>query len=383
MIKICSRCVMDSSIPEIKFSKKNYCNYCEEFLKVYSYQKNDTINIQRKQKLSKFIEDAKTVGKNKKYDCVVGLSGGVDSAWTLIKVIQSGLRPLAVHMDNGWNSELAQNNIRNLVAQLEIDLYTHVIEWEEYRELMQCFFDANVVDIELLYDNAFIAVLYQQAYKFGLKHVVAGTNSSTEGMSMPKNWNWFKLDKKNIKDIAKIRNVKIKTMPTIGVKFWFYCEYIKKIKWVSFPEYFDYKKNEATNLLIKEFSFKPYPYKHYESIFTRFYQGYILPNKFNIDKRKLHLSNLIVTSQITREEALKELIKIPYPSKKELNEDIDYFLKKMNWSKDKLKNYLNIPREEHNKFKSEKWLYEYLYKKLQKMVPKNLYKYLKNSYAIK
>ncbi len=383
MIKVCSRCVMDSSIKDLTFSRNGYCSYCQDFFNRYSFQENKNIEEIKLEKLNKFLKEAKAIGKGKKYDCIVGISGGVDSAWTLVEVVKKGLRPLAVHMDNGWNSELAQSNISNIVSKLGVDLYTHVIEWNEYKNLMESFFKSNVVDIEILYDNAFLALLYQQAHKYGLRHLVAGTNSSTEGMRMPKDWNWFKLDKTNIKDIASKNNVRIKTMPIIGVKFWFYCEYIKRIRWISFPEFFSYKKDEATKMLIKEYSYKPYPYKHYESIFTRFYQGYILPNKFNIDKRKLHLSNLVVTSQMNRKDALKELEGIPYNSEKELNEDLEYFLKKMNWSQKDLEVYINKPRSEHFHYKSEKWLFEFLNTKIKNLIPNKLKSFLRNSYTIR
>ena len=160
----CLRCVMDASADGIVFDENGVCNYCKEFL------------------------DRKS-GKGKPYDCVVGVSGGVDSSWTLVEVVRLGLRPLAVHMDNGWNSELAQNNIANLVRNLGVDLHTHVIDWGEYRELMQAFFDADVIDLELLYDNAMLAVNYAQARQFDLKYILAGTNKATEGMRIPKTWN--------------------------------------------------------------------------------------------------------------------------------------------------------------------------------------------------
>ncbi len=383
MKKICTRCVMDSEIKGISFDQKGLCNFCRGFYKMYNSKPIKSQVEEKSLKLKKLINDVKKIGKGKKYDCLVGVSGGVDSSWTLIQAKKSGLRPLAVHLDNCWNSELAQNNINNIVSKLNIDLVTHVIDWKEYKDLMQSFFDANVVDIEILYDNSMLALLYKQANKFGLKHIIAGTNSSTEGMVMPQNWNWFKLDKTNIKDIASKNNVRIKSMPIIGVKYWIYCEYIKRIRWVSFPEMFDYKKDKALSILVNEYGYKPYPYKHYESIFTRFYQGYILPRKFNIDKRKLHLSNLIITSQLKRDEALKELESIPYSSNEEMEEDINFFLKKMNWDLSDLENYIKEKRREHYEFKSEKWLYEILQNKIKKFVPNEFLKFFRNSYSLR
>ena len=294
---MCTRCLMDTTAEGIFFDEKGVCNYCKEFeekLK-HPYKK---INLN----LEQLVEKIKKDGKDKPYDCIVGVSGGVDSSYTLIKVKELGLRPLAVHMDNGWNSELATNNIKNLVDGLGVDLYTHVIDWIEYRELMQAFFDADVIDVELLYDNAMLAVNYQQANKFGVKYILAGSNTSTEGMKMPLNWNWFKHDKKNIINLGKKRKIKLNTFPVIGTFDFIINEFIKKIKWISFLDYLDYyNKFEALDILQNKYSYKPYPFKHYESIFTRFYQGYILPNKFNVDKRKVHLSTLIISNQISRD----------------------------------------------------------------------------------
>lgn len=357
--KRCKRCLMDETAESIIFTDTG-CNYCDEFMSVLNDKnlpKKISIN------LDDLVSKIKNDGKNKPYDCIVGLSGGVDSSYTLVKVKELGLRPLAVHMDNGWDSELASNNIKNLVEKLGVDLYTHVIDWDEYRELMEAFFEADVIDIELLYDNAMLAVNYQQANKFGLKFILAGTNTSTEGMRMPKNWNWFKFDKKNIESVAKLRNVRLKTFPSIGTFEFIYYEFIKGIKWISFLDYLQsYNKFEALETLKANFSYKTYPYKHYESIFTRFYQGYILPVKFGVDKRKLHLSTLVVSGQLSREEALEQLQEIPYPSEQDLIDDIAYFLKKMRWDKEKFINYLKRPERKHTEFGSELKLYEFLKK---------------------
>ena len=188
--KMCSRCVMDNSAKEIIFDEHNICNFCTEFLERSSHILNKD-PAQRRDELNTFLVKVKKAGKGQKYDCVIGISGGVDSSWALFQAVKQGLRPLAVHMDNGWDSELAQNNIANLVRGLGIDLYTHVIHWGEYRNLMQAFFDADVIDIEILYDNAMLAINYQQAAKHGIKYILAGTNQATEGMNIPKDWVWL------------------------------------------------------------------------------------------------------------------------------------------------------------------------------------------------
>jgi N-acetyl sugar amidotransferase len=308
-----------------------------------------------------FVEEVKRKGRGRKYDCVVGVSGGVDSSWALVQAVDHGLRPLAVHMDNGWNSELAQNNIANLIQKLGVDLYTHVINWGEYRALMQAFFDADVIDVELLYDNAMLAVNYQQAAAHGVAHILAGTNQATEGMRMPANWNWFKYDRRNIKAVAaRFGGTGLDTFPSIGTVDFIWYEFIRRIRWTSFLDYFDYNKAAAMSILQQNYSYKPYPYKHYESIFTRFYQGYLLREKFGVDKRLLHLGTLVASGQMTRDEALKGLEGIPFPSESELDTDREYFLKKMGWSRQKLDEYLQRPERSHADYGSERSLWEAL-----------------------
>ena len=360
--QMCTRCIMDTTAAEITFNADGTCNFCNEFLKTLkSYQPEDA--SAREQRLQELISKVKRDGTGKEYDCIIGLSGGADSAYALYIAKQHGLRPLAVHMDNGWDSELAANNIANLVRKLDVDLYTHVIDWEEYKSLMQAFFDANVIDVELLYDNAMSAVNYMMAAKYRVKWILAGTNTSTEGMKMPVKWSWInKLDKKNIVNIArKFSRLRLNTFPSIGTFDFIKYRMFNKIRWISFLDYIDYFKPKCLQLLIDEFGYKPYPYKHYESVFTRFYQGYILPEKFNVDKRKQHLSNLICSGQMTREEALEHMTHTPYPSEEDLHVDTEYFLKKMGWSKKDLEEYLFKPEVPHDYYGSEEPMRSFLY----------------------
>jgi hypothetical protein len=264
-------------------------------------------------------------------------------------------------MDNGWNSELAQNNISNLLNALDVDLYTHVIDWEEYRGLMQAFFDADVIDVELLYDNATLGVNYQQANKYGLKYILAGTNNATEGMKMPRKWNWFKYDKRNIKALAKRNGLnRLKSFPAIGTDRFIWNHFIKGIQWMSFLDYLNYNKFHALDELEKKYGYKRYVSKHYESIFTRFYQGYILPKKFGIDKRKVHLATLVISGQISRDEALSTLKEMPYLSDQDIETDIIYFLKKMRWSRKQLDEYIERPEIPHSNYSTEKPMWDYL-----------------------
>ncbi len=353
----CNRCLMDTTTSKIVFNENGFCNFCTDFI---VRQKNTEKTVSD---LDKLISEIKSDGKNKKYDCIVGVSGGVDSCFALIRAVECGLRPLAVHMDNGWNSELAQNNISNLIRSLNVDLHTHVINWEEYKNLQEAFLKANVIDIELLYDNAMAAVNYKLANKFNIKYILSGMNTSTEGFKIPDDWVWFKNDARNIKKITKkFSNQKIKTFPLFGTFDFIYYEIVKKIKWILFPDYFNYKKDEAVKELEEKSNFKKYPYKHYDNVFTRFYQGYILPKKFGVDKRKLHLSNLIISNQMDKNEALRIMQKPVYENLEDEKKDKEYFLKKMKWSEKELENYLFEKEVSHSFYGSERELWNSLHK---------------------
>jgi len=371
--EMCTRCVMDTSAPDISFDEAGICNYCTDFLEHSGYILHEDPEI-KEARLQSFVAKVKASGKGKSYDCVVGVSGGVDSSWVLVKAVELGLRPLAVHMDNGWNSELAQNNIANLVRGLELDLYTHVIDWEEYRSLMQAFFDADVVDIELLYDNAMLAVNFQQAAKFGSNFILSGSNKTSEGMTMPRSWHAFKFDQKNIKEIARrFGRIKLKSFPSVGTFDRVYYELIRRISWDPFLDYLGYNKFDAMSTLARDYGYQPYPYKHYESIFTRFYQGYILPQKFGIDKRRIHFSTLILAGQMERQAALDDLVTIPYQDAQALQEDTQYFLKKMQWSNMDFDGYVSRPRREHEEYGSEEGFYKYM-KKAYALRPKGFFR---------
>jgi N-acetyl sugar amidotransferase len=373
--RVCTRCVMDDTAADIVFDDEGVCNYCSDFLvRLDKYVEPDP--AARERKLADLVAKVKANGKGKPYDCIIGVSGGVDSSYTLVKAVELGLRPLAVHMDSGWNAEVAANNIANLVRGLGVDLYTHVIDWPEIRGLMEAMFAADVRDVEVLYDNALAGVVYGQAAKHGLHYILAGSNMATEGMAMPGEWTWNKMDRRNIVGISKrFGGPKLKTFPAIGT-----FKYIKHIlldraHWIAFLDYIDYRKDDALEVLKTRYGYKPYAYKHYESVFTRFWQGYMLPRKFGYDKRKPHLSTLIMTGQMTRDEAAGKMRQIAYPTQKDLDSDRTYFLKKMGWSEAKLEEYLDRPEVPHDAYPSEAALWERLlglYRKLNLKVGRNL-----------
>ena len=358
---------MDETATDIEFDAEGVCNYCKGFLE--KQKKHIALSEEeRLRRLDELVRRVKESGKGKRYDCIVGLSGGVDSSWTLVQAVRLGLRPLAVHMDNGWNTELAQNNIANLVRQLGVDLYTHVIDWPEYRGLMEAFFAADVIDIEVLADNALIALNYQQAVKHGLKYILAGTNIATEGVDIPPTWNWQKADRRNIVAISRrFGGPRLRTFPSISTFGVMRYAALHRIMWISFLDYLNYRKYDALKVLGSEFGYKPYPYKHYENVFTRFYQGYLQPHKFGVDKRKPHLSSLIMSGEMTRDDALRQASGIAYPSAKDMEADRVYFLKKMGWSEEKFEDYMRRPEKRHDDYPSEAAFYAKLLKLYRKL----------------
>ncbi|MEO6941861.1 MAG: N-acetyl sugar amidotransferase [Terrimesophilobacter sp.] len=362
--RVCSYCVMDTSAPGIQFDETGRCNFCREFQRVVDSSHLLSDNAARELQLDTLARLVKKNGIRKAYDCIVGVSGGVDSSWALVQAVRLGLRPLAVHMDNGWNTELAVSNISNLIERLGVDLYTYVIDWDEYRRLMQAFFDSDVIDVELLYDNAMLAVCYQQADKYRLKYILSGYNLTTEGLRMPSAWSWRdKLDATNIRSIARSHGVKIKSFPLFSNARFLRHRHLSGTRWIPFLDYLDYRKDEALAELVKDYGYKPYPYKHYESVFTRFYQGHILPEKFGVDKRRAHLSTLIVSGQLGRDEALESLAHIPYPSEEDLERDKQFVVKKMNWTREDLESYLHRPERLHDEWRTDpvkKWVWPFL-----------------------
>lgn len=364
---ICTRCIMDETAEDIVFDEQGVCNYCTEFLERLDHFV-DPDPLARQRKLDHLVERVRANGRGKPYDCVVGVSGGVDSSYALVRVKQLGLRPLAVHMDSGWDAEVAANNIANLVRGLGVDLYTHVIDWPEIRGLMESMFAADVRDVEVLYDNALAGVVYSQAAKHRLHYILAGSNMTTEGMRMPGEWTWHKLDKRNIVAISKrFGGPKLRTFPAIGTLMYIKHILLDRVHWIAFLNFIDYRKQAALEELQRDYGYKPYAYKHYESVFTRFWQGYMLPRKFGYDKRKPHLSTLIMTGQMTRTEAMARMGQIAYPSQHDLDADKQYFLKKMGWSEEKFEVYLARPEVRHDAYPSEAALWEMLlglYRKL-------------------
>lgn len=351
--QICKRCVMDTTDPDISFDKDGYCNHCTNSIK----QLNEIYFIDpnvKKEKLNKIVSKIRVDGKGNKYDCIIGLSGGVDSSYlAYVAVKELGLRPLAIHLDNGWNSELSVKNIENIVEKLRIDLYTQVLDWNEFKGLQLAFLRASVIDIELLTDHAIGETLYRLSKKWKLKYFLSGFNCQSETV-MPSSWLYpYKNDSLNIKDIFKKHGGSIKLKTYNFFNFYQYLTFgNNKMKLIPILNYVDYQKEHAISILERELNWRNYGNKHEESIFTKFYQCYILPKKFYIDKRKAHLSSLICSNQISRDDALDELRKSFFKNDAEEKESIEYFCKKLGLSIEELEEIMKLPRKEHNDFKT-------------------------------
>jgi N-acetyl sugar amidotransferase len=339
--KMCSLSVMDNSgDPDISFDEKDICNYYYEY---FEKSKLRTIPYNEKdERLAEIIEKIKEGGKNKQYDCIIGISGGVDSSYTAYLVKKLGLRPMAVHFDNGWDSELAVSNIKKILNKLEIDLYTYVIDWEEFKDIQLSFLKASTPDGEVPTDHAILAVLYKIANENKIKYIVSGNNFRTEGI-MPPSWAYGHIDWKYIKSVhKKFGKVKFKSFPYITLPKYLYYTFVKGIKMVSILNYINYDKVKAQKILEDELGWQYYGGKHYESIYTRFYQSYILPNKFNIDKRKIHLSTLIFAGLLSKEEALEEMSKPAYPEEK-LKFEKEYVINKFGISEKEFDEIMSAP----------------------------------------
>jgi N-acetyl sugar amidotransferase len=349
--KICTHCILDTKDdPEMSFTKDGVCNHCTTYLTTASGMHLNEPELKEKE-LTRLVSEIKSAGIGRDYDCVIGVSGGVDSTYLAYLCKQSGLRPLVVHFDNGWNSEMAVKNIENIVRKLDFDLYTYVNDWEEFRDLQLSFLQASVIDIELITDQAIVAVLFMMAHKHGIRYVLNGNNFATEAI-LPESWYHWKLDVLNITDIHdRFGKLPLKTYPMVGFwKRWYYGK-TGHIKIVSLLNYVPYDKAQAKALITQELGWMDYGGKHYESIFTRFYQAYYLPVKFGVDKRKAHLSSLICSGQLSRSEALEEMKKELYPPDK-LREDKEFVLKKLGLSDPEFQDILNMPARKHTEYAS-------------------------------
>lgn len=343
---------MDSSDHEIVFDDLGYCNHCTASIKRWNSPEFQDL-IQRQKSLDQWLSNIKAAGKGKEYDCIIGLSGGVDSSYVayLVKKVY-GLRPLAVHLDNGWNSELAVRNIDKIVDRLEIDLVTDVLDWEEFRSLQRSFLKASVLDMELLTDHAIGIALWKISQRFQIPYFISGFNFQSENV-MPPSWIYpFKMDSLNIQDIySKFGDGKrLKSFSFLSFKEFLF---FGKNKMTLFPilNWVDYHKETAIQVISQELGWRNYGNKHDESVFTKFYQDILLFEKFGIDKRKAHYSSLICTGQISREDAVLKVQEAPLTAEAR-RRSVQYVLKKLEISEEEFQQILKTTPRKHWEFAS-------------------------------
>jgi N-acetyl sugar amidotransferase len=346
--QICSNCVMDTSDGNIAFDAAGVCDHCHGFeTDVKPHWHPDAVG---RAELARTVDAIKAAGAGKEFDCILGMSGGLDSSYMLhLLVREFGLRPLVFHVDGGWNSDIAVSNIQNLVSGLGLDLYTEVINWEEMRDFQLAFFKSGVPHLDIPQDHAFVATLYHFAHKNGIKWIMNGGNIATECVRNPKQW----------RDIhGQFGSRPLKTYPFSSVLFHkVYLRYIRRVKVFKPLDLLPYTKQLAIETLEREYGWKAYPQKHFESRFTRFYEGYWLPTRFGYDTRRVQYSSLILAGQMTRDEALERL-KSPAYDPATIDEDFDYIASKLRISADELRGYHEMPLKTYRDYRNREWMFD-------------------------
>lgn len=356
--QVCTNCVMDTTDPNIRFDMNGVCERCNAYYKqiLPSWNKGKGHEAE----LNNMIESIKKESKDKPYDCILGFSGGFDSSYLLHFAIKElGLRPLVFHVDAGWNTDLAKGNIQKMVNKLGVDLKIETINWEEVRDMQLAFFKSGVPHLDIPQDHAFVAVLDEYAKKFNIRYILNGGNISTEVVVNPNAWSYWGTDLKHIKDItSRFGTVALKTYPFTNVlRRKVFMPYIKGIKVIKPLNLTSYIKKEAETLLMAEYDWTPYPQKHFESIMTKFIEGYWLPKRFGYDVRLPQYSSLILTEQMTRSEALEHLKHNPF-SPTESESLFEQVADMLEISSSELKSYLNIPLKTYKDYKHQDYLFD-------------------------
>ena len=356
---MCTSCVMDTTDTDISFDDNGVCDHCYTFNTVTI--PNWHIGPEGDKELNALLKKIKLEGRGKDFDCIIGMSGGIDSSYlTYLAKEQFGLRPLVFHVDAGWNSQEAVNNIEKLVDGLGLDLYTEVIDWEEMRDLQLSFFKSGVSHIDAPQDNAFFATMYKFAEQHKVKYILTGANLSTEGIRNPVQWMYYQSDSRQIRDIHRKFGARpLVNYPLTSIfRHKIYLPYIKGIKTIRPLNYVPYIKQDAMHFLIDRFGWQPYPQKHFESRFTRFYESYWLPKRFGYDVRRVQFSSLILTGQITRVEALEKLMQSPF-DESTIAYDLEYVANKLGISADELNSYMDLPKRTYRDYKSQSQIYNW------------------------
>ncbi len=350
--QICNNCVMDTSDSKINFDTRGLCDYCNNFYTniVPNWHTDET----GREQLSKITEKIKQEGRKKAYDCLIGVSGGIDSSYLMyLAKAKLGLRPLILHVDAGWNTQEAVNNIEKLIDALNLDLHTEVIDWKEMQDLQLAYFRAQVPTLDTPQDHAFFASLYNFAAKHQFKYILTGANYSTECIREPLEWNYHTSDLRQLKDIHNRFGTRpLKTFPLSDIfTYKIYFRFVKGIRVIKPLNYVPYLKDAAIRELSERFGWQKYPHKHYESRFTRFYEGFWLPKKFGFDKRRAHFSSLILTGQMDRSEALKRISEPAY-DEETICHDFEYIASKLGIAVEELRDLMDAPNKSYRDYKN-------------------------------
>lgn len=355
--QICTQCVMDTTDSKIYFDDNGVCDHCNTFHK--SILPNWRTDAVGRAELEKDVAKIKKGGVGKDFDCIIGMSGGIDSSYlTYLAKEELGLRPLVFHVDAGWNSQEAVNNIEKVVDHLGLDLYTEVIDWDEMRDLQLAYFKSGVPHIDTPQDHAFFATMYKFAEQHDIKYILTGANLSTECIRNPIEWMYYQSDSIQLRDIHRQHGTRpLVNFPVTSIlRHKIFLPYFKGIRVIRPLNYLPYVKEDAVKLLTERFGWQPYPQKHFESRFTRFYEGYWLPKKFGYDTRKVQFSSLIVTGQMTRDEALEKL-KTPPFDEATVTQEFEYVATKLGITVSELQGYLDAPNKSYKDYKSQDSIY--------------------------
>ena len=330
--QICINCVMDTSDTTLRFDERGWCQYC------CNYHKNILPNWHPDERglaeIAPLIDKIKSEGRGREHDCIIGISGGLDSSYvTYVAKEKFGLRPLMFHCDTGWNSDVGVGNIQKMIDGLGLDLVTEVVNWEEMKDLQRAFFMSQVSFVDTPQDLALFSAMYNFAAKHGFKYVITGGNNSTECVRESLEWTYYSTDMVHVRDIhGKFGTRPLKTFPTCDIlKYRIYYRWIKGMRVIKLLDYVPYIKKDAIAELSEKFGWQPYPQKHYESRFTRFYESYWTPKKFGYDKRRAYLSSEILTGQLTREDALARVAR-PELDEETMAREFEYVATKLGWT---------------------------------------------------
>lgn len=354
--QICSNCIMDTSDSTLTFDERGWCDYCRNFhANIAPNWHPGECGIRE---IMPTIEKIKREGQGREHDCLIGISGGLDSSYVAYVAKEKfGLRPLMFHCDAGWNSDLGVSNIQKIIEGLNLDLVTEVINWEEMKDLQRAFFLSQVPFVDTPQDLGLFSAIYNFAAKNGFKYVITGGNNSTECVRESLEWTYFSTDMRHVRDIHRRFGTRsLDTFPVCDIlKYRIYYRWVKGVRVIKLLDSVPYIKKQAIKELSEKFGWQPYPQKHYESRFTRFYESYWTPKKFGYDKRRAYMSSEILTGQMTRDEALERISK-PELDEATMAQEFEYVATKLGWTVDEFREIFNGENRTFRDYKNNMFL---------------------------